>query len=128
MHVFKENVVPAWEDDFNAKGGMWKVELPKGFSSEALDQVCKFFSLFFLYTYSTDGYPCGNIAYVAIYLQAWLSLLCGVIGNTFEDGDDLCGCAVHIRRKGVNAGYPWRVWRGRELRDHPIFLSDLITA
>lgn len=41
-YVFKEGIIPMWEDENNIKGGRWSLEFPKGTRGERnpnLDEV-----------------------------------------------------------------------------------------
>lgn len=42
-YLFKQGIVPAWEDEANKQGGKWSVQLPRGKYSDQIDQ-------FWLYT------------------------------------------------------------------------------
>ncbi|GAA6056942.1 hypothetical protein JCM3770_007155 [Rhodotorula araucariae] len=42
-YLFKEGIKPAWEDDANAQGGKWSVQLPRGKYTDHIDR-------FWLYT------------------------------------------------------------------------------
>ncbi|BGP42413.1 eukaryotic translation initiation factor 4E [Rhodotorula kratochvilovae] len=38
-YLFKEGIKPAWEDDANAQGGKWSVQLPRGKYTDQIDRV-----------------------------------------------------------------------------------------
>lgn len=65
-HLFKEGVMPAWEDPANAQGGKWVVEFERR-QSEILNQV-------------------------------WLYTSLALIGEQFDDMDDITGCVISCRK------------------------------
>ncbi|GJN93464.1 hypothetical protein Rhopal_006521-T1 [Rhodotorula paludigena] len=38
-YLFRDGIKPAWEDDANAQGGKWSVQLPRGKYSDQIDRV-----------------------------------------------------------------------------------------
>jgi translation initiation factor 4E len=65
-HLFKKDIVPAWEDPANADGGRWVIEFKKSESTEMN--------------------------------KAWLLVLLGLIGEQFEDSDEICGVVIGLRK------------------------------
>lgn len=65
-HLFKEGVMPAWEDPQNANGGKWVIELQKP-ERELLNTI-------------------------------WLYTILAMIGEAFEDSDDICGAVISLRK------------------------------
>jgi len=73
MQLFRAGVQPQWEDAFNAKGGAWTLRLRA--SSEDND-------------------------YHARKLDSvWYNTVLTVIGDNFDDADDICGIYVSLRAK-----------------------------
>lgn len=65
-HMFKEGVLPEWEDANNKDGGKWTVTFAPRDSSQD---------------------------------EAWLYTLLALIGEEFEDSDEICGVVVSPRAK-----------------------------
>lgn len=38
-YLFKEDIIPAWEDSANKNGGKWSVQLPKEKTKATIDQM-----------------------------------------------------------------------------------------
>lgn len=67
-HMFKDGIQPEWEDEFNANGGRWIINFPR--KGDDLKQ----------------------------FDDAWLWTLLALIGEYFEDSDDLCGVVISPRK------------------------------
>jgi len=65
-HLFREGVMPAWEDPQNAKGGKWALQLNTA-DKQLLDEV-------------------------------WLYTILEMIGESFDDADEICGVVVGLRK------------------------------
>lgn len=65
--LFKDGIVPKWEDPRNAQGGCWTANVPKTANSkQTLDQW-------------------------------WLHSVLACIGEQYAEGDEICGVCVNIR-------------------------------
>lgn len=86
--LFKEHIRPMWEDKANKNGGRWMITLARTQRPE-LDR-------YWIDTVKNDQY---------FSCQLWLSLrislqvLC-LIGEAFDNYDDICGAVVNIRARG----------------------------
>lgn len=70
FYLFKENILPQWEDANNTHGGCWTAPISRGPNSKAV----------------LDAW--------------WLNSVLGCIGEQFTEGEEICGVAVVIRTKG----------------------------
>jgi len=66
-HLFKEGIMPAWEDPINKNGGKWVIEFERK-QADILDQV-------------------------------WLYTALALIGEQFEDMNDISGAVISCRRQ-----------------------------
>eukprot|EP00798_Chlamydomonas_sp_ICE-L_P028114 gene28114-31227_t len=70
FYLFKEHIVPKWEDVNNESGGCWTASVSRGGQAKQM----------------LDAW--------------WLNSVLGCIGEQFSEGDEVCGVAVNIRPKG----------------------------
>jgi len=75
-HLFVENVMPAWEDPKNANGGKWALQLNTSEREKAMLD------------------------------DIWLWTILEMIGEGFEDSEEVCGVVVGLR-KGRNRISLW---------------------
>merc|ERR1719499_267 len=74
IHFFRQNVEPEWEDHYNTQGGAFQL---------------------FLHLQTT------NFAQLAEHADAvWLNILLHMIGDHFDDADEIVGLIVSKRHKG----------------------------
>lgn len=67
-HLFKQGIMPAWEDPKNAKGGKWLLQVgTNGNDKRLLDEV-------------------------------WLFTALEMIGKGFEDSNEICGVMISLRK------------------------------
>eukprot|EP00941_MAST-03F_sp_MAST-3F-sp1_P005060 g5060.t1 len=66
-YIFKEGIVPSWENDVNKEGGKWTVVIGPG-TRIHLDQM-------------------------------WLLVILGLVGETLDDGDEICGAVLSVRKQ-----------------------------
>jgi len=71
LHFFRLNVQPEWEDQYNAQGGTLTLFLPV-----------------------TNFEEQGELADAV-----WVSLLMNIIGDCFDDADEICGITISKRTK-----------------------------
>lgn len=67
-HLFREGIMPAWEDPQNANGGKWSLQLnTSAGEKKLLDEV-------------------------------WLFTMLEMIGEGFTDSDEICGAVISLRK------------------------------
>jgi len=67
-HLFKEGVMPAWEDPVNKSGGKWALQLgTQEREKKLLDEI-------------------------------WMNAILDIIGENFEDMEDICGIVLSLRK------------------------------
>ena len=76
-HLFKNGIKPMWEDPANAKGGRWVLTLREQANSVG-----------------------GRAAHEAILDRSWMWLVFGLIGEHFDENDQLTGAVCSLRTKG----------------------------
>lgn len=69
-HMFKEGILPEWEEDANKNGGKWVINFTKRSEHELKDLD-----------------------------DAWMWTVLALIGEYFEDSEEICGVVISPRRK-----------------------------
>ena len=115
FHLFKEGIEPKWEDPRCSQGGKWVVQVQKSNKGQ-LDTmwlntvwhsiyiymcvcvICALLNVLPPYT-STDSVPfCFRVRILFVCVVVVPQLL-AMIGEQFEDGNEICGAVVSVRQK-----------------------------
>ncbi|GAA5953726.1 hypothetical protein JCM8115_004131 [Rhodotorula mucilaginosa] len=106
-YLFKQGIKPAWEDEANAKGGKWSVQLPRGKYSEQIDQYWLYTMLAaigetFETPYSEEADPSSPSA--ADFRPSSSSISPAPLPSTFSN--EITGVIVSVRK----AFYRINIW------------------
>lgn len=94
LYCFKCKIEPKWEDPICANGGKWTITLARG----KADTVWLYTVCFRSYKSNSFNARYMHVRLLIIFYIDFYQLL-AMIGEQFDDGDEICGAVVNVRGK-----------------------------